>query len=414
MTERPTGWARWNRSTLVVGALMVTIFLLSGCRWLGGNTNDLGIDYRDYLPVEWEPLGSWQDVNIDDDDTVEHLLFYRYEGGQVGGVIYDPQTNSNFAPAAEAAPIFALPNQPSIMMIPYRLLPSYWNHAGQGVLATPSQEVPTFIQVQRPTGEVDQSKDANGESKENKRTDELIIFGGNTHLSIFWWQDAAKGYGVAHMDAPGGLVVTNWFGKEGASTIMSVDGYYPEENNRSFFCRKVTYVRSMPEDPKLRKDDYRFFIGYEAKPQGLTFCPSNKFETNKTYPQYAFYPEATILAYLLHTPDERRNQKSMTGVVDPSVLEKVDGLVGKLNRVESLTYYSALIEVETSADTSLMETMQMHVVAELAVQVEDQEQIRFVTFALQHQPPTLKPKDDDEKQLEWRSDRWLIINAIDP
>ena len=135
MTERATGWARWNRSTLGVIVLMMTIFLLSGCRWLGGNTNDLGIDYRDYLPVEWEPLGSWQDVNIDDDDTVEHLLFYRYEGGQVGGVIYDPQTNSNFAPAAEAAPIFALPNQPSIMMIPYRLLPSYWNHAGQGVLA---------------------------------------------------------------------------------------------------------------------------------------------------------------------------------------------------------------------------------------------------------------------------------------
>lgn len=404
MTERPTRWARRNRSILVAAALMVAVFLLSGCSWLGRNTNDLGIDYRDYLPVEWEPLGSWQDVNIDDDDTVEHLLFYRYEGGQVGGVIYDPQTNSTFAPAAGAAPIFALPNQPSVTLIPYRLLPSYWRNTGEGFIAAPGQ-APYFIQVQRPADQVVSEKD-------NDRTDELIIFGDAevlTHLSVVWWQGLAKGYGVAHLAASGGLDITGWSGKIGASRVLTVDGYYPEDNNRSLLCRKITYARSVFAPEERSPDDYRYGLGFKAELRGLAFCPSVRFAKDTPYPTYTYYPEATVLAFLLHPRPERQNQKSMAGLVsDETVLKKIDDLVGDLKRVHSLTYYIAMLDVETSADTSQRNTMQMNVVAELVVKEGDQESVRSVTFVLQHQPPVLDPRNNSDR----RSDRWLIVNAV--
>lgn len=412
MTEKSTLWmilrARKARSTLlVIAVLMATTFLLSGCDWFRSNNNDLGIDYKDYLPVEWEPLGSWHDVNIDDDDTVEHLLFYRYEGGQVGGVIYDPQTTTDFAPVPGGVPILALPNQPSVALIPYRLLPSYWRNAGEGFIAGPGQE-PTFIQVQRPADQVVEGKD-------NDRTDEVIIFGDAerlTHLSIVWWQGPAKGYGIAHLAAPGGLDITEWSGKDNASSIVAVDGYYPEKNSRSLLCRKVAYQRSVIEEGKRDARDYRYTLGFTAYPQGLTFCPSARFAPETSYPAYTYYPEATVLAFLLHPQTDRLSTKSMKDLVidDAAVLQKIDGWVGKNPRVQALTYYIALIDVETSADTSQRNAMQMNVVAELVSTEDGQERTRFVTFVLQHQPPVFMAENADDR----RSDRWLIIDAVDP
>ncbi len=411
-----------NRSRLMAASLLVlATFLLSGCGLFKQSTSSLDINFRDYLPVEWTPIDNWHDINIDEDETLEHLLFYRYESGQVGGVIYDPQTTTDFAPTADAGSIFALPGQPSVMMIPYRLLPSYWKNAGQGVLAAPGQ-TPTFIQVQRPANEVDQTKDAN---KENKRTDELIVFGDDkflTRLSIFWWRDAVTGYGVTHLDAPGGLIITDWDGKEMASTIMTVDGYTPERDNRSFFCHKVTYRRSMPEDPERRRDDYRFRLSYEAEPRGLTFCPSSNFETSKPYPTNTFYPEATALAYLLHPQPDRANEKTIKDLVKPSAVEKVESVVGEFDRVKAVTFYTALTEIETSAQTSDKNYLVMQVVAELIVKPKEEqpspntesanagEYSRFVTFFLEYQRPAVDPAKAEERH----SDRWLIIDALDP
>lgn len=412
MTEKSTLWTiptpRNLRSTLVVVVVLTAAtFLLSGCSWFNRNQSDLGIDYSVYLPVEWEPLGSWHDVNIDDDDTMEHLLFYRYEGGQVGGVIYDPQTDSGFAPVPESPPTLSLPNQPSMSLIPYRLLPSYWRNAGEGFLAAPGQE-PTFIQVQRPTDQV-------ADGTDNERTDEVIIFGDTnqlTHLSIVWWQGPAKGYGIAHLAAPGGLDITEWSGKPNASTVVTVDGYYPEENSRSLLCRKITYDRAVPAMADRDTSDYRYTLGFTARPQGLTFCPSDRFAKDTPYPAFTYYPEATVLAFLLHPRTERLNTNSMKDLVigGAAVLEKIDGWVGERPRVQSLTYYIALIDVETSADTAQSKTMQMNVVAELVVTEGDQERTRFVTFVLQHQPPVLMAKDVADR----RSDRWLIIDAVNP
>ncbi len=390
MTEKSTQWTvptpNKSRSTLVVVVvLMAATFLLSGCSWFNRDESNLGIDYTSLLPVEWEPLGSWQSVNIDEDETPEYLLFYRYEGGQVGGVIYDPQTNTEFAPVAGAPTSLALPNQPSVSLIPYRLLPSYWRNAGEGFIAGPGQ-VPTFIQVQRPAEQVVGDKD-------NDRVDEVIIFGDAnflTHLTIVWWQGPAKGYGVTHLAAPGGLDITDWSGQDNASTVVEVDGYFPEENSRSLLCRKVTYDRAVPADTERDADDYRYTLGFTARPQGLTFCPSDRFATGTPYPTYTYYPEATVLAFLLHPQTERVNTKSMKELVsgDAALLEKIDGWLGESPRVQSLTYYTTLGDVETSADAFQKETMQMNVVAELVVTEDDQVRTRFITFVLQHQPPS--------------------------
>jgi len=408
---------------MVVSALVLVSLLLSGCDWFRRDGSTLDIDFSVYLPAEWTPIENWKDVNIDNDDTMEHLLFYRYESGQVGGVIYDPQTNTDFAPMAEAAPIFALPNQPSIMMIPYRLLPSYWNGAGQGFLAAPDQ-IPTFIQVQRSSNEVDTTElDDQGNSKENERTDELIIFGGDQYLSVFWWRGPDLGYGVTHLAAPGGLKITDWAGKDNASAILTVDGYFPEENNRNLICRKVSYERSMAADAGSRQSGYRFALDYVPHPQGLTFCPSDSFAENTPYPAHTFYPEATALAYLLHTQEDRQNEKIMQDLIKPSAMAKVGGLVGEVKRIQSVTYYVALTEISSTLQTTNKSELVMQVVAELVIEQQDsdppspnaelaaaKERLRFVTFFLEHQPPVLDPLNTDDR----RSDRWLIIDAIDP
>ncbi len=91
-----------RKSIVSLGLLLLAGLLLSGCAWLpGGDDDELNIDLGIYLPKEWTPIGNWRDVNIDADDTLEHLLFFAYGSGQVGGVIYDPQADTSFAPRGE-------------------------------------------------------------------------------------------------------------------------------------------------------------------------------------------------------------------------------------------------------------------------------------------------------------------------
>ncbi len=254
--------------------------------------------------------------------------------------------------------------------------------------------------------------------------------GGTTHLSIFWWQDSTLGYGVSHLYAPGGLVPT-WSGVTNESVIAQVDGYYPEAD-RSFLCRQVTFTRSTErsDEVSIGRVSYRPTIGYVPEPRGLAFCQTDL--TNiQAYPDSTFYPEATVLAYLLHSEDERANINDMenwvanrvespNGQVRENVVQAIADFVGPFKRVNSLTYYSVL-DMADSAQARPREALEMQVVAELVVGLEEgetpslnptlagrNERLRTILFTLQHQPVVLNPDDPEDR----RWDRWLIVNAI--
>jgi hypothetical protein len=420
-------WARL-RVALLLGLMAG---LLSGCAWFGGGTEPLDIDFRPLLPQEWTPIGDWQPVSIDADDTPEQLLFYSYESGQVGGVIYDPQSEAEFAPVDGEAKVLVLPNQSgTVLMVPYRLLPSYWQGEGQGYLADPGVE-PTFFQARRPSNE-------QGQQPDDERMDELVVQGGNTHLSIFWWQDQAEGYAVTQIYAPGGLYNHDWSGRVNQSTILSVDGYFPEYD-RSFFCRRATFSRAINFDSQFAGSRLRHrpTIGYLAEPRGLAFCKTEA--ATPDYPAFTFYPEATVLSYLLHERSQRQNVGEMVNLVniprkvgDPpgeqvgtiqereQLVREVDGVVGEFDRVHSLTYYPTL-DIATSRQVTTERQLQMQVIAELIVDAAEGEpasldpdlaqrgeRLYRVNFTLQYQHPYLKP--DDVSTRRW--DRWLIVNAI--
>ena len=134
------------------------LWLLSGC--FSQRTQTTGPQLDDILPAGWTPMEfsggglfrrgtTWQNISIDGDDAPEYLLFYTYDNGQVGAVIYDEQIGSTETTSPTPVPV---PNQPSGLFVPYRLEPDYWEGAGSvGYIAPPGTTADEiiFLQVQR-------------------------------------------------------------------------------------------------------------------------------------------------------------------------------------------------------------------------------------------------------------------------
>jgi len=297
-----------------VVVLTVFVLLTSGCRIFRPNAQ-LDLPVADFLPADWTPLGALRPVNIDDDAATEFLLLYRYDSGDpeqpngpVGAVIYDSQ--------AEA--------QELVDFQSYRILPSYSAPAAHSSIAPPEQTNVTDRQVLRESNEMGGSQTAlpNQETPTavtpTPRFDELILFGGNTHMTVIWWQNAVDGYGVAQIYAPGGLHSFD-FGATGADAettnrpVQSVRGFFPL-NDRSLLCEQRYYERNLDtandaadSSPPL----YAKNVRYEPSAEGLRFCYGT--------PPHPYYPEGVTLAYLLDpmlgsplwhpglTPDQRTN-----------------------------------------------------------------------------------------------------------
>ncbi len=114
-------------------------------------TQPLELDFAQVLPAGWQAVGTWQEVNIGADGSVEYLLFFSFDQGQVGAAIFDTQIASDVvgmvdlsaAPAeTPAMALQSVPLQPLGSFRPYRLLPSNWSYvyggaSGQGVVALP-------------------------------------------------------------------------------------------------------------------------------------------------------------------------------------------------------------------------------------------------------------------------------------
>ncbi len=295
---------------------------LAGCAALFSAENkepELPIDMGQVVPAEWEPIGEFQRISVDNEPTEEYLLLYRYDASAkgkpapVGGVIYDTQTN----PYSQWRAI-PIPSNPAAQLVPYQLLPSYWKGGGQGYLADPGvgdAQVRVY-QVKRtdseekvgPLAEPWEPQPLGKEDKlvEKPVFDELVILGGRNRISVFWWKSKREGYGVAHVWASGWLETPGWKEEEvregekkaaeeqkpnnAPRPIETILAYYPL-NDRSALCWRSTFTRML--DPEnTTPTSYRPAVKYEESPRFVDFC----YGVPESTP---FYPEATALAYLL-------------------------------------------------------------------------------------------------------------------
>jgi hypothetical protein len=286
--------------------------LLGGC--LNANATPQGPQILTALPQGWQPLTEesgglfrretnpvWTEVNIDNDLTPEYLLYFTYDNGQVGALIYDQQTGADAA--NNATPIPA-PNQPAGQYIPYQVEPAFWTRSDApdtvGYVAPPgvTLEQLRVEQVQRyPAGEEDQAGTANPEeSEDTPPNDELIIYGGSTVISVLWWRNAFNGYGIAQMEAAGGL-------QPDARTddvlrpLQRVVGQTPLSGllARSVLCNEVRFTRADTGEPDDVIDPiYQSAVRYVESSGGIVFC--------QAAPSSPYYPEGVVLAYLHSVP----------------------------------------------------------------------------------------------------------------
>ena len=290
---------------LLTGLLagLFVLAALGGCM-PGRTTEAAGPSVLGLLPAEWQPLAAeagrfageqyWRPVNIDGDAAQEYLLFFTFDSGQVGALIYDAQIGG--AGAVSATPI-PVPLQPAGINQPYRIAPSYWNGAGSvGFVAPPGTPATaiTVNSVRRPVeaGEApdDQAVTADGVAL----PDELIIFGGKTVITVLWWRNEFNGYGVAQMSAAAGLEPLQWVNDELAVTpLAQVIGHEPLGGTlaRSHLCRRAIFVRlANPEPADVVGTVYRPTIVYQPTDRGIDFCTGA--------PPSPYYPEGVVLAFL--------------------------------------------------------------------------------------------------------------------
>ena len=292
------------------------LWLLSGC--FSQRTQTTGPQLDDILPTDRTPMEfsggglfrsgtTWQTISIDEDAAPEYLLFYTYDNGQVGAVIYDEQAGTTEATSLQPEPV---PNQPSGLYVPYRLEPSYWAGAGSvGYIAPPgtTDEEIIFEQVQRAEDDVSEPPAGGTSSNSN---DELVIHGGGTVLTVVWWQNPFNGYGLTQIAATGGLVRPVRQGRDEKGPITSITGLTPLTDYlaRSVLCDDKLYQRTVAaEDAFVHKPVYRGAVKYVPSNRGVVFCQGP--------PQYPFYPEGVVLAFL-RPEDPEDTQQSVQDRAD--------------------------------------------------------------------------------------------------
>lgn len=287
----------------VVAIVSLTALLFSGCQLPGPSAEQQGPELLNTLPNEWTPLSfegngfmpqstMWQTVNIDDDEILEYLLFFRYDNSQVGAVIYDQQVTPPGSPNPAALPAIS---QSTGLYVPYRIAPGYWPGAGYIGYIAPPNTAPRQIRFDElsrgPVEDATESAAAPGK--------ELVIRVG-TVMTVAWWRGVDSGYGITQVAADGGLVNYIHLNDDPTQVITTVTGLRPlgAVLARSYLCRETLYRRrelAVPY-PEIDVTDTQA-VQYEQEDRGLAFCASP--------PSYPFYPEGVVLGYL--RPEDRQD-----------------------------------------------------------------------------------------------------------
>jgi len=262
---------------LVVWALRKTDLLPFG----GGSTSTLPTNLAEVMPADWVAILPLQPVNIDGDDISESTLYYKYDTGQIGGIIYDAQTTPL---GNQAVPV---PSQSPTYLVPYRLLPDYVGTKTNGYLSDATLE---WEQVFFDTR---QDNKAAITVPRNRLMVRGILNNLVNRFSVFWWIDPQAGYGGATTSTAGWLslsdtVPNKWEAWNNLEYIHEVWNWEPLAD-RSNLCRRSLWVlndtsaTTPPSPPVFVKD---------PSTGDLLFC------TGGEMPKSPAFPEAQVLAYL--------------------------------------------------------------------------------------------------------------------
>lgn len=279
---------------LVIVAILAFIYYLAqrGFDLFADTTSNLNINVEDITPDTWVPgPNGLEDINIDGDDEIEDVLFYTYDNGLWGGVIYDGQNR----PRGETD--VTAPNQAPAYLVPYRLLPDYVNTKPSDYLGNDSvvwQQI--YVRSDGdPNAPLTVSRD---------RIQVRGKYGGrDTRFTAFWWLEQPRGYGGATASTEGwfSLDRTNpndWTAWTDMKPIIQLWSWEPMVN-RSNICRRV---------PLTLID-------------GEKYAPPGTFERNDAAADLGFcngaapadpaYPEAQVLAWLLEPKADRLSSAAM-------------------------------------------------------------------------------------------------------
>jgi hypothetical protein len=390
--------------------------LLSGCGFIPSRAEQLPatlpLDFRAALPAGWEPLESWREINVDDDEAPEYLLFFRFDGDQIGAAIFDIQiptdlvglsdvagssvTTDTLAPAPVSLQSFGT-------YLPHRLLPSFWafnygggveDGVGHGVIAPPGTEA-SAIHVYTVRG-----------TEASAPATELLVRGGTTHLTFVWWKGRTEGYGLSQLVATGGFDGIAWdTWAENTTPVKAVTGLTPLQGfrARSGLCHAWDYTR-LAREPEIEEetleqveppDPVKPEIAFDAADAGIRFCTPQ-------IPHHPYYPEGVVLAYLLGLRPSSDGLKNLLadGVTLLQIDTDADIARLALERVEDVdTYPTVPVNAATLRSGEFAPT------TVVCVELADKAQpnmSRWVLFTLRYLPPNL------EQRLP---DRWVIAGA---
>jgi hypothetical protein len=248
--------------------LALILLLAAGC-FPFPSKEAVPFDMRRIIPKEWVPMGELIEINVDQDENTEWLLFYRYDlsqerkesknyAGPIGGVIFDRQIDKTTGVSVLAR---------------HDLLPEIRTGKGQGFLGENKCEVKPY--------------DASGDGKSDNGDLAVLGYGygpsSPSYLSIFHRKDDVdQGYkfqlaGYFHGD--GGIRMEPAIGQPNALRKVIVN---TRLNERSLISKRAVFIR---------QDDIDGNVQYKLNNS------ENSLVFTYGIPENPYYPEAAVLAY---------------------------------------------------------------------------------------------------------------------
>ena len=350
-------------------ALLSAFWLLAACN-AGQRGPNLAQPIDDLLPSDWKHTGAWYDINVDDDEAEEYLLFVTYDGiaitgssqaqiGPIGALILDivpasQEPTPQDVTATITATISVNDQTLSANEVQlHRILPGYWPGQGQGFVAGPGEE--SSISAVQLTSEVNDPRGF----WQNTTLKEVAIFAGETRMTIIWQRGPELGYGVTQVYGPGGLL-RSADAPAFANLVEPIATLWADTplNDRNMLCLRSRYERvlNLAEPPALPFSNIDA-ISYVESPEGIKFCHGA--------PLHPYYPEGVVLAYLQNPQGEER---LLFPNLDPDSKSAIADTIQKLwngdtpPRVDALLGYQwwqpAPAEGEDYIETAVCTTVQ--------------------------------------------------------
>jgi hypothetical protein len=259
------------------------------------------LDLNAIKPTAWQPVRGLQRIDLDEDEEDEWLLFYRYDQGAIGGVIYDAQT----VPRNRVD--VSIPEQSPGYLVPYRLLPDYIGSKTGGYLGDDEIDWKAILLSGRPPAPAEQGREATTQP----HADRLLVRGRfrnrYNRFAQFWWIDANRGYGAAYAATPGWFSLSrehpdDWAAWDQGQNIVELWAWVPQAD-RSDLCRRTPWVWADGTERSPRQN----FLPDELRAE-VDFCAGKA-------PDDPAFPEAQVLAYIRYGGDGRWDPSAQDRIV---------------------------------------------------------------------------------------------------